>query len=102
MRGKRNPRLGTGGGTGRLRGMASSCHQFTTPSPSATINAFNISGVRGFVVDCAHGSTAVVYSNGPAFEIPESVAVAMALGRHHEEEGCACTRKLRERFGGAL
>jgi hypothetical protein len=27
---KRNPRLGTGGGTGRLRGRASSCPELTT------------------------------------------------------------------------
>ena len=57
-------------------------------------------GTEAFVVDCEHGTT-TIYSihgdNGPA--VTDAISAAAAVFTHYDEEHCACTAELRERYG---
>jgi hypothetical protein len=71
----------------------------TTP---ATLTTEPIGGGRLLVVDCSHGATSLAFMNGTdpdALQITEAIAARMVVSHHYAQEGCRCTRRLRQRFG---
>jgi hypothetical protein len=57
---------------------------------------------RQIVVDCKHGRTELTIfppRDPDAYRPHEAACVRLALLKHHSEEGCNCTRKLRRRYG---
>ena len=57
-------------------------------------------GVRRLTLDCRYATT-TAHVVGPG-ETPAAVdrqMVQVLLLKHHAEEGCACTRELRRRYG---
>jgi len=73
--------------------------------PAATLRidaAPDLLNVRTVTVDCEHGVTTLAIGegeHGPRFS--DQLAASVAVMRHHEEEGCACTAELRRRYGVA-
>jgi hypothetical protein len=52
--------------------------------------------VRYYEIDCDHGTTTALA--GGASPLPDSGVVEFLLARH-DEEGCTCTREVRDRYG---
>ncbi len=53
-------------------------------------------------VDCRHGTTHIIYSEGQgpnAVRFTDVQLAALAVAKHYDEEGCRCTRRLRRRYG---
>jgi hypothetical protein len=58
---------------------------------------------RQVVLDCRHGTTRILACEHPnGVQISEDDAVRVALARHHEAEGCRCTRQLWRQYFGAV
>lgn len=59
-------------------------------------------GGREVVIDCEHAVTTitVVELPTPAAGVPDALAARLAVRKHHQIEGCRCTRTLRRRYGG--
>ena len=55
-------------------------------------------GCKVIEVDCSHATTTLTCLPGLT-ALPEGVLVRVALLKHHDEEGCACTTELRRRYG---
>ena len=56
-------------------------------------------GWRYLEVDCKHATTVSYAQNLEQAGITEDLLVRVLLLRHHTEERCQCTRKLRRRYG---
>lgn len=59
-------------------------------------------GARQITIDCRHGTTSLTMippRNPDAYRPHEAACVRLALLKHYSEEGCRCTRRLRERYG---
>jgi hypothetical protein len=58
-------------------------------------------GVELIEVDCPHGTTSCILL-APSWRPPSDrevrLAAAAAVWRHHDAEGCACTRRLRRLY----
>ena len=50
------------------------------------------------IVDCQHATTRVDLINPQDGMDAAKIVAAMAIGKHYDEEGCQCTRKLRARY----
>lgn len=57
-------------------------------------------GMKRFVIDCPHGTTAGHAIN--ADSIGEAAIVAGLVMKHHAAEGCRCTRELRRKYPPSL
>lgn len=55
-------------------------------------------GCRVIEVDCQHALTTITVLPGPT-PLSEEALVRVALLKHHDEEGCRCTRYLMQRYG---
>ena len=57
-------------------------------------------GWRRLVLDCRHATTTAHTITPPqSSPLGDAVTVRLLLLKHHAEEGCACTRELRRRYG---
>ena len=61
-------------------------------------------GERGRVltIDCEHGVTTLAIAEGEdtgAVRVPDELIARIAVARHYDAEGCACTAGLRRRYG---
>ncbi len=55
-------------------------------------------GARVLSVDCAHATTTITVVPGP-LPVADALLVRVALVKHFAEEGCRCTKALRQRYG---
>lgn len=67
-----------------------------------SITARTEAGARVLMVACKHGETSVAYVNALAPDAPrvsDARIAFIALVKHYTEQGCRCTRELRQRYG---
>jgi hypothetical protein len=74
------------------------------PLATLTIKSHAGLGERGRIIEvaCTHGTTSIIVAEGAGDDpsaLPDGLSARMAVLNHYEEEGCVCTRELRQRFG---
>jgi len=73
----------------------------STKEGAATLDVRDLGdGVRLVAVDCRHATTSATVLVPVGAAAPPTVDVArVVIQRHYVAEGCACTARLRQRYG---